>query len=91
MITSPADGSKFEAHLDGTEFTVSIFLTSTVSDPDGGPLSVVWTWPGGSTTGIEGSTGGLTVGSYTITATVTDSSGATATDTVSIVVWIPSD
>lgn len=58
--------------LDGTES----------SDPEGGPLSYAWSLGGAPVaTGPNPVVGPFAVGSYTVTLTVTDDRGASATDT----------
>lgn len=58
---------------------------SASSDPDGDPLTFTWTGPFGSLTGvsIEPTLG---IGTHTVTLTVHDGRGATATDTVDITI-----
>jgi hypothetical protein len=84
-ITSPADGASV---VQGT----SVTLTATATDPENGNLaaSVVWT------SSLDGqlATGGsaarvLSVGTHTITASVTDSAGASASDAVTVTVTPP--
>lgn len=54
-------------------------------DYDGGALTFAWSWPGGSATGPT-PTIALPVGVTSITLTVTDATGATGTDVISITV-----
>jgi photosystem II stability/assembly factor-like uncharacterized protein len=55
------------------------------SDPDADPLSFTWLWPFDSATGVR-PTVRLPLGTTTVRLTVTDSEGATGTDTVQITV-----
>jgi hypothetical protein len=55
------------------------------SDPDGDPLTYVWTWPGGTLNGPTPQIV-LTLGTYTFTLTVDDGFGGTDTDNVVVTV-----
>jgi hypothetical protein len=55
------------------------------SDPDGDPLTYVWTWSGGTLNGPTPQIV-LTLGSYTFTLTVDDGFGGTDTDNVVVTV-----
>ena len=55
------------------------------SDPDGDPLTYVWTWTGGTLSGPTPEVA-LTLGTYTFTLTVDDGFGGTATDNVVVTV-----
>jgi PKD repeat protein len=65
---------------------------SSSSDPDGEIVSYLWEWQNGgaqSATGVSPAIN-LPVGTTTVTLTVTDDAGGTASDTVDITVTIPS-
>ena len=55
------------------------------SDPDGDTLSYAWSWNGGTATGVNPFVN-LPLGKNTITLTVDDGKGGTATDTVIVTV-----
>ncbi len=85
FITSPADGSTFDS---GT----TIDFAGTASDTEDGDLTASLVW----TSNIDGNigTGGsisaiLSDGTHTITASVTDSGGKSASDSISITVGTP--
>ncbi|MBN2045505.1 MAG: S8 family serine peptidase, partial [Anaerolineales bacterium] len=81
-ITAPADGTSVE---EGTSLT----FTSSASDVEDGDLSasIVWTsnLDGGLGTGASVSAV-LSVGTHTITASVEDSGGLTASDSITVTV-----
>ena len=70
----------------------TVTLTGTASDPDGSVASYLWTKVSGTggtiTTSTAASTTitGLTAGTYVYSVRVTDNSGATATDNITITV-----
>ena len=82
-ITSPLDGATF---TDGSTVTFS----GTANDAEDGSLSSDIHWsssPGGSLgTGASIQAAGLSIGTHTITASVTDSGGAPATSSINITV-----
>ena len=81
-ITAPANGSSFSA---GT----SINFTGTASDTEDGDLTANLSW----TSNLDGAIGSggsfsatLTVGTHTVTASVTDSGGLSGSDAISVTV-----
>jgi hypothetical protein len=80
-ITAPADNSSFES---GT----SVAFTGTATDTEDGSLtaSLVWTSSADGPLGSGGSvtTDTLSVGTHSITASVTDSGGLTASDQITL-------
>ena len=80
-ITSPADDSTFDS---GEQ----IIFEGTATDTEDGDVtaSLVWTSSIDGPIGIDGS---LSDGTHTITASVTDSGGATGSDSISITVGVP--
>jgi hypothetical protein len=68
-------------------------LRASVSDPEGGPVTCAWSAPSGYLSAPTGTqvtwTAPTTDGSYVITLTATDASGATSTGTVSVLVVTP--
>lgn len=80
-ITGPADGS---GSVEGTSVTFS----ATASDVEDGDLTGVVAWTssrdGSIGTGGSFSTSTLSVGSHTITASVTDSEGLQASDAITV-------
>src|SRR5690606_18239240 len=84
-IQSPADGTSVYV---GTE----TILAATASDEQDGDLSddVVWTSDlDGALSPTEGGAVDLSLGAHVLTATVTDSEGLSASDSVSITVVEP--
>lgn len=70
----------------------NVQFSATASDPDQGNLSssVTWTFPNGSTaTGATASFAFAAAGTYSVTATVTDNGGLSATSSTSITVADP--
>ncbi len=74
--------------------TTSVALTATASDPDGTIASVAWSTvsgPGGNTivtpTELTTNVTGLSTGTYVFRCTVTDNSGASTSDDVSVTVY----
>ena len=85
LITSPADGSTFDSEA-------AIFFEGSADDTEDGDLTASLVW----TSSIDGSigTGGsfsttLSDGNHTVTASVTDSGGKTASVSVGITVGTP--
>ena len=82
-ITAPSDGSSF---VDGT----SVSFTGTASDTEDGDLTASLSWSsnldGAIGTGGSFSTSSLSVGSHTITASVTDSGSLSGSDSVSLTI-----
>ena len=82
-ITAPADGSSSN---DGD----SVSFAGTANDPEDGNLSGSLSWSssrdGAIGSGASFSTSSLSVGSHTITASVTDSDGLSGSDSISITV-----
>jgi len=84
-ITSPVDGSTFDSGA-------TITFQGTATDPEEGDLSasLVWTSSKDGPIGTGGSfSATLSDGTHTITASVTDSGGATGSASVSITVGTP--
>ena len=85
-LTAPANGSSFE---EGELVT----FTGTATDAEDGPLSASITWSssldGALGSGASVSTTTLSVGSHTISASVTDSGGAAGSDSISLTVTAP--
>jgi len=86
LANAGADQTVQDANGDGVE---SVTLDGSVSrDPDGAIVNYSW-----GENGVEIATGvnptvSLTVGAHTLTLTVTDDAGATASDTVVIIVTV---
>ena len=80
-ITGPADGSSY---LQGA----SVTLTGSASDAEDGDLSTALAWSssldGALGTGASVTTSSLSVGSHTITASVTDSDSNTTTQSITV-------
>ena len=93
VIDTPTEGELFDLTAG------PVNLSATVSDPDAAEVltcSVDWDDGSSPTTGISGASGTCTdshtytvAGVYTVSATVTDLLGLSATDTVMIVVYDP--
>ncbi len=84
-IISPVDGANYPSGSD-------VNFTGSASDKQDGNLtnSIIWTTEGqGSVTGGSGSFVGLADGLHTITASVTDSGGLTASASVTINIGSP--
>ncbi|MCP3960810.1 MAG: DNRLRE domain-containing protein, partial [bacterium] len=85
-ITAPADGS-------GSNVGASVSFAGTASDPEDGDLTAGLTW----TSDLDGvigsggsfSTSALSLGTHTITASVTDSGGLSAVDVITVTVTLP--
>ena len=85
-ISAPADGSLYD---EGD----SITFTGTASDPEDGDLTAALSWTssldGAIGSGGSFSTATLSRGTHTVTASVTDSGGATRTSNISVSVKDP--
>ncbi len=86
-ITAPADGASFDA---GT----SVGFAGSASDAEDGNISAALAWSsdldGAIGSGASFSTAALSVGSHTLTASVTDSGGLGASDVISVTVSVVS-
>ena len=82
-ITSPTSGSNFD---EGT----SVGFTGTANDTEDGNISASLSWSssldGTIGSGASFSTSSLSVGTHTITASVTDSGGAPGSDSISVTI-----
>jgi hypothetical protein len=82
-ITAPANGSNFTV---GT----SVSFSGTANDPEDGNISGSLSWSssldGNIGSGASFSTSGLSVGTHTITASVTDSGGLPGSDSISVTI-----
>ena len=98
-IVSPAALSAHTAAYDADrkDFGANVALSAIASDRNGDELTVTWS---SSTQGFLGtgesivaflSTGGSDASQPVITATAFDQWGATTSESVQIIVWIPSD
>ena len=98
-IVSPAALSSHTASYDATrkDFGANVALSSIASDPNGDDVTVTWS---SSTQGFLGrgesivawlSTGKSDASQPVITATATDQWGTASSESVQIIVWIPSD
>ena len=80
-ITAPANGSS-------SEIGTSVSFAGTASDPEDGTISASLTWTssidGSIGSGASFSTSSLSLGSHTITASVTDSDGLSDSDVINI-------
>jgi hypothetical protein len=74
---SANSGCQGEVTLDGTGST----------DPDNDTLTYTWSGPFGTATGATPTVNHLALGTHTITLTVDDGKGGTATDTVDVTVY----
>ena len=85
-ITAPADGSSFTQGA-------SVFFAGTASDPEDGDLSSGLAWSsnldGAIGSGASFSTTALSVGTHTITASVTDSGGLPGSDAITVTIDPP--
>jgi len=77
-------------------FRAVVSISADASDPDGDPVSIDWYSSAGGYLGSgEFITASLVTESDSsqpyITARVTDQYGATAEDSIQIIVWVPSD
>ncbi len=75
VVTADATSGEAQVLLDG----------SGSSDPDGQLVAFAWAWDGGASSGVT-QTVDLGEGSWEVELTVTDDDGATATDTMTVVV-----
>ena len=98
-ITAPANLSSFPASFDPSRFDFGalVAFSAVADDPDGDEVTVTWSV---SNLGVVGegpevtvwlSTFGSDTAQPVITAVARDPSGATASDSVQVIVWIPSD
>ena len=98
-IVSPAALSAHTAAYDADrkDWGANVALSAIASDPNGDVIIVTWS---SSTQGFLGtgesivaflSTGGSDASQPVITATATDQWGAATSESVQIIVWIPSD
>ena len=82
-ITAPADGSSFDEG-------VSITFTGGANDAEDGDISANLAWTsdldGSIGSGASFSTSALSVGTHTITASVTDSGGLQGSDSITVIV-----
>ncbi|MDX1632758.1 MAG: Ig-like domain-containing protein, partial [Thermoanaerobaculia bacterium] len=82
-ISNPADGSSFD---EGT----SVSFSGSASDTEDGDLTSSLAWSsdldGSIGSGGSFSTSGLSVGTHNITASVTDSGGASASDSITVTI-----
>jgi hypothetical protein len=82
-VTAPTNNSSYEAGS-------SVTFTATASDDEDGDLASSISWSssvdGSLGTGETINTSSLTVGTHTVTASVTDSASATSTATVAVVI-----
>lgn len=85
-IASPANNASFTQGA-------SVSFSASASDAEDGALSASITWTssrdGAIGSGASFSTTSLTVGTHTVTASVTDSGNLTATDSVTVVINAP--
>ncbi|MEM1205214.1 MAG: PKD domain-containing protein [Acidobacteriota bacterium] len=85
-ISAPANGASFEQGA-------SVTFTGSAGDAEDGDLSASLSWSssidGALGTGASVATSALSVGSHTITASVTDSGGLSASTTVAVTVTQP--
>ena len=66
---------------------LKVNLSAAGDDPEGGPVSYVWSFGDGGAAGGPKVTHTFTsAGSYTVTVKVTDTAGATGTATLTVVV-----
>jgi len=98
-IISPTSLAAYTASydVDRKDFGANVALSAVVSDPNGDAVTVTWSssTQGGLGTGesivVFLSTGGFDASQPIITATATDVWGASSSQSVQIIVWVPSD
>jgi len=93
QITAPANGANIDVTgSDNTGFFAEVTLNATVSDPEGGPVSVVWLDNGNQiATGTNPTVrlaGVCEFFPHTLTAIATDNAGASSSDAVDVAVVI---
>ncbi len=98
-IISPTSLAAYTASydVDREDFGANVALSAVVSDPNGDAVTVTWS---SSMQGALGagesivaflSTGGFDAAQPIITATATDVWGTATSQSVQIIVWVPSD
>jgi hypothetical protein len=87
LVRGPAPSYLITEPL-GSEMVTLNGAAST--DQENSITSYVWTWPGGSATGVSASAR-FPVGNTLVTLTITDQKGVVDTDTVNVAVSLPQD